>query len=162
MNIKFNNMIQRIQTLYLSLTTLLPLLFLKGSILTFTDKSAFVISLSFRGIFRDAGVQGLEPIEKLLPLTVIIILIPAFSLLAIFIYKNRKTQVWLALSVIILIVGFILVSIYYSWFVITKFEAEINPGFKMVIPLLILILAILAYRGIRKDDLLIKSYDRLR
>ena len=155
-------MIQRIQSLYLLLTTLLSLLFLKGSFLNFVDKTGSVIKVTFNGIIRDTGGQGFELIEKLLPLTALIILIPAISLVIIFIFKNRKIQLWLALSVIILIVGFIFVSIFYSWFVITEYGAELVPGFKMVIPVLILIFSILAYRGIRKDDNLVKSYDRLR
>jgi len=155
-------MIQRIQSLYLLLTTLLSLLFLKGSFLSFIEKSGSVIKVTFNGIIRDTGGQGFEQIEKLLPVSSLIILIPVLSLLTIFFFKKRKIQLWLALSVIILIVGFIFVLIYYSWIVITEYNAEIVPGFKMVIPVLMLIFAVLAYRGIRKDDRLIKSYDRLR
>jgi len=155
-------MIQRIQSLYLLLTTLLSLLFLKGSFLNFLDKSGSVIKLTFNGIARDAGGQGQELIEKLLPVSAFIILIPVFSLITIFIFKNRKIQLRFALSVIIFIIGFIFVLIYYSWIVITEYRAEIVLGFKMAIPLLMLIFAVLAYRGIKKDDLLIKSYDRLR
>ena len=155
-------MIQRIQSFYLLLTTLLSLLFLKGSFLNFIDKTGSVIKVTFNGIVRDTGGQGFELIEKLLPISAFIIFIPVFSLVTIFIFKNRKIQLWLASSEIILIVGFIFVSIFYSWFIITEYGAEIVPGFKMVIPLLMLVFAILAYRGIRKDDRLIKSYDRLR
>ena len=43
-----------------------------------------------------------------------------------------------------------------------KYGAELEPGLKMVIPLLIMISVTLAYRGISKDDRLVKSYDRLR
>ena len=155
-------MIQRIQSLYLLLTTLLSLLFLKGSFLNFIEKSGTVIKITFNGIARDAGGQGQELIEKLLPVSAFIILIPVFSLITIFIFKNRKIQLRFALSVIIFIIGFIFVLIYYSWIVITEYRAEIVLGFKMAIPLLMLIFAVLAYRGIKKDDLLIKSYDRLR
>jgi Domain of unknown function (DUF4293) len=155
-------MIQRIQSLYLSLTILLSLLFLKGSILNFIDKSESVIKITFRWIIRDTGVQGFELIEKILPLSIIIILIPALSLLTILFFKNRKIQLWLALSGIFLAAGLILISSYYIYIVCTKYSTEIIPGFKMVLPVLILIFAILAYRGIRKDDRLIKSYDRLR
>ena len=155
-------MIQRIQSLYLLLTTLLSLLFLKGSFLSFIDKSGSVIKLTFKGIAKVAGGQGQELIEKLLPVSALIILVPVFSLITIFIFKNRKIQLWLASSVIILNIIFIIVSIYYSWLVITEYDADIVPGFKMVIPLLMLVFAVLAYRGIRKDDNLVKSYDRLR
>ena len=155
-------MIQRVQSLYLSLTTLLSLLFLDGSFLNFINKSGSVIKVTFSGIVRNSGGQGLELIQKLLPLTALIVLIPVFSIVTIFVYKNRKIQLWLGLSVIILICGFIIVSIFYSWFVIREFGAEIVPGFKMAIPVLMLVFAVLAYRGIKKDDRLIKSYDRLR
>ena len=155
-------MIQRIQSFYLFLTTLLSLLFLKGSFLNFVDKTGSVIKVTFNGIVRDTGGQGFEQIEKLLLLTVFMVLIPVLSLVTIFIFKNRKIQLWLALSLIILTCGFIVVSFYYSWFIITEYGAEIVPGFKMVIPLLMLVFAVLAYRGIRKDDRLIKSNERLR
>ena len=38
----------------------------------------------------------------------------------------------------------------------------IIPGIKMVVPLLILIFGILAQRGIKHDENLVRSYDRLR
>ena len=155
-------MIQRIQSVYLLLTTLLSVLFLKGSYLNFIDKSGSVIEITFRGIIRDSGGQGFVLIEKLLPLSVVFILIPVLSLVTLFIFKNRNIQLWLTLSLIMIIIGFIIVSIYYSWFVISEYGAEIVPGFKMIIPFLILVFTVLAYRGIRKDDRLIKSYDRLR
>jgi hypothetical protein len=155
-------MIQRIQSVYLFLTTLLSLLFLKGSFLTFIDNSGSVIQITFKGIIRDTNMSGFELIEKLLPLSVIIILIPVLSIITILLFKNRRIQLRFALSVILLICVDILVSIYYSWFVIAKYEAGFIPGFKMIIPLLMLISAVIAYRGIRKDDQLVKSYDRLR
>lgn len=144
------------------MTTLVSLLFLKGSYLNFIDKSGSVIEITFRGIIRDTGGQGFVLIEKLLPLSFLFILIPVLSLVTLFIFKNRKIQLWLILSLIMLISGFIVVSIYYSWFVISEYGAEIVPGFKMIIPVLILVFTVLAYKGIRKDDRLIKSYDRLR
>lgn len=155
-------MIQRIQSLYLSLTTILSLLFLNGSFLSFINKSGSVIKVTFTGIIRDSGGQGLELTQKIWPLSVLIILIPVLSFVTIFLYKNRKIQLWLGLSVIILIIGFISLSIFYSWSVINDSVAEIVPGYKMAIPLVMLIFAVLAYRGIKKDDHLIKSYDRLR
>jgi hypothetical protein len=155
-------MIQRIQSLYLSLTTLLSFLFLRGANLNFMNNSGSEIKVTFTGIFRNSTGQGLELIEKLLPFSVLIILIPVLSFITIFLFKNRKIQLWFASSLIILISGFIIVSFYYSWHIKTEYGAEIVPGFKMVLPVLILIFAILALRGIKKDEQLIKSYDRLR
>lgn len=155
-------MIQRIQSVYLLLTTLLSLLFLKGSFLSFADKTGSVIKVTFSGIFRNSGGEVFGLIEKTLPISIFIILIPIISLVTIFIYKNRKIQLLFSLSVILLIVGFIIISVFYSWHIIKDFGCEIVPGFKMAIPFIMIIFAFLAYRGVKKDDLLVKSYDRLR
>ena len=155
-------MIQRKQTVYLSLTILLSLLFLTGSNLNFTDKSGSVMRVAFGGLLRNSGGEGFELIGRYLPLSVLMTLIPVISLITIMLYKNRKIQMRLALSVIILVAGLTIVLCYYSWSVITEYGADIIPGFKMVLPLLMLVFAVLAYRGIRKDDALVKSYDRLR
>jgi hypothetical protein len=69
---------------------------------------------------------------------------------------------WLALSGIFLSAGLIIISIYYSYSVINRFDTKIIPGFKMVLPVLVFLFTLLAYRGIKKDDRLVKSYDRLR
>ena len=155
-------MIQRIQSLYLFLATLLSSLFFKGGIINFSEKSGSVIKVTFNGLLSNSGGQTFEHIENLLPLSVLIILIPVVSFITIFCFKNRKLQLLLALSVIILTVGLIVASVYYSWYVISEYKAGIIPGFKIILPVVILILSILAYRGILKDDRLVKSYDRLR
>jgi hypothetical protein len=155
-------MIQRIQSLYLSVIFLFSFLFVRGSYLNFTDNTGSVIKITFSSIVRDSGLQGITDIEELLPLAIIIFLIPVLSLITIFLYKNRKIQMWLSVALIFLISVFIVTSSYYAWFVITNFGADVVPGLKMVVIVVMLVLAILAFRGIRKDDNLIKSYDRLR
>jgi hypothetical protein len=155
-------MIQRIQSAYLSLTILLSLLFLKGSFLTFIDSSGSVLLLTMKGLFRSANGSGSELIEKMLPLSALMILIPLLALATILMYKNRKIQLLLALIGIVLSSGLILASIYYSYIICIRYNTSFSPELKTVIPILILIFNFLAYRGIRKDDRLVKSYDRLR
>jgi len=130
--------------------------------LSFADESGSSIKVTFNGIFRDSGLQVTEQIEKTLPLTIFILLIPILSFIAIFLFKNRKIQLQLSMSVILIIAGFIGTSFYYGWFVITNYRAHLVPEIKMILMPVILICAILAYRGIKKDDNLVKSYDRLR
>jgi hypothetical protein len=155
-------MIQRLQSLYLTLITLLSILFFTGNILSFTEKPGSVITVAFNGIFRELNGQNSTLIEKLLPLSTIIILIPVISLITIFIFKNRKVQLKLTGFLIILIVVCIIALIHVSMSIISKFEAGISPGFKMILPVIMLIFSVLAYKGIRKDDQLVKSYERLR
>jgi hypothetical protein len=155
-------MIQRIQSLYLSLTFILSALFLKGSFLTFINENGSLINIRFTGIFKDSTEQGTELIQKVPPVSVLIILIALLSLITIFFFKKLNIQKKLSAIVIILISGFILTLIYYAWILISTLNADLVPGFRMVVPVVMLILTVLANRGIRKDDNLIKSYDRLR
>jgi Domain of unknown function (DUF4293) len=155
-------MIQRIQSVYLSLTTLLTLFLLKGDYLSFIEDSGSAINITFMGISRKTEAQGMDMIEKLFPFSVVIILILAISIIAIFLFKNRKIQMRFVLGLIILIVGLILISFYYASIISVEYNAMIVPKIKMTIPGLILVFSVLAYRRIRKDELLVKSYDRLR
>lgn len=155
-------MIQRIQSVYLSLVFLLSLLFLKGSFLSFAEKSGSVIKITFSGIIRDSGLLGTEQIGKTWLLAIFIILIPIISLITILLFKKRKIQLWFSLTLILINAGFIGIAFYYSWFMITNYRADLVPEIKIILMPVILIFAILAYRGIKKDDNLVKSYDRLR
>lgn len=150
-------MIQRIQSLYLLLTTVLSILFLTGGIIDFSDEAGSVIKFTFNGI---SGAS--ELLEKTLPITFLIILIPLLSAIIIFLFKNRRVQLMLGKVLIALILAFIITLAVYSYLVTERYNADITPGFKMAIPVIQLILAYLAYRGIKKDDDLVKSYDRLR
>ena len=155
-------MIQRIQSVYLFLTTLMSLLFLNGNILRFINNSGSAINIALSGIVSNSGGQGLEVVESVWPLTIITILVAAISLITIFLYRNRKQQLILTKLLIGLVVILILVVCFYSYVIITKYSGTFVPGFKMAIPPLMLILSMLAHRGIRNDDRLVKSYDRLR
>jgi hypothetical protein len=140
----------------------LSLLFLNGSFLNFSDASGSVIKVTFAGIQRVTEGGGFEQIGRLIPLSALLIIIPLFSLITIFIFKNRIIQLWLALTVIIAVILQIVAFVAYSFIIIARFNAELVPGFKLVIPVIMLVLSILAYAGIRKDERLVKSYDRLR
>jgi glucan phosphoethanolaminetransferase (alkaline phosphatase superfamily) len=155
-------MIQRIQSVYLSIIALISLLLIKGSIIVFSEKTGSIIILTFNGIFRKNSGQGSELIEKLLPLSILLILIVIVSLITIFVFKNRKIQMRLAMFLMIISTLLIIAFIHGSIIIISKFGASITPGIKMILPPVILILSVLAYRGIKKDDQLVKSYDRLR
>ena len=155
-------MIQRIQSLFLILIAMLSGFLLTGSVISFINKTGSGINITFAEVIKSTGGQEIEVIEKLLPLTILIIIIPVISLITIFLYKKRKYQLVMSRVIIILnsilIIGFLHISLR----IISEYGAQLVPGVKMIIPVLMLILAILTFRGIRKDDKLVKSYDRLR
>ncbi len=155
-------MIQRIQSLFLALVSLFSLLLLRGSFLTFSENTGTVIKVVFAGIIRDSA--GLEPqiIQPLYLYSILLILIPLISLIALFLYKNRKFQLWLVLSLIVFVILLLALSVHYYSLIVETYGASVKPGFMMLIPVILLVFPVLAYRGIKKDDEMVKSYDRLR
>src|SRR4030042_451799 len=152
-------MIQRLQSVYLLLTTLCSVLFLSGNMLKFTDDSGNLLSITYKGLKRIAGGAAPEQLERLLPLTILVILIAVVALIAIFLYRNRKLQIRFTIGLLILILILVIVLAGYSFLVMRNYNADINRSIKMILPLLMLLFTYLAYRGIRKDEDLVKSYD---
>lgn len=155
-------MIQRIQSVYLTLTTLLSLLFLKGSFLRFINKTGSEILMNFTGAYQINSGGGADILWRQIPISIVVILILLLSLASLLTFKNRKLQIKLTSGLIFISVIFIALICYYSILVMNKYEAGIITGYKMFIPPVILLSGILALRGIRKDENLVKSYDRLR
>ena len=158
----FGTMIQRIQSIYLLLTTGVSLLFLKGSFLNLIDKEGSVIMITFRGIIKNTNGRSVELIQNIWPFTIILILITLLAMVIIFLYKNRTFQLLLAKILIGLVSGLIFISCYYTYVIISTYDATLIPGVKLGLPVAMLALSVLAFRGIKKDDQLVKSYDRLR
>jgi len=155
-------MIQRIQSLYLLLTSLLSLLFLSGSFLKFFNKSGSEIIMDFNGIWQSSGTGSPDLIQSQIPLSVIIMLIPVVSTITLFLYKNRRLQLKLTIVVILLAFVLLFYLTIFAILIITRYNVELAPVIRIIIPPIILILTLLAYSGIKKDENLVRSYDRLR
>jgi len=154
-------MIQRIQTVYLLLTTLLAVLFLSGTIINFSADFER-LTLELKGIFNVPETGPAESIRSLPILSVLMIIVPAVSLLSIFIYKNRKLQIRLIILLIVLILAEAAAVVYYALYIEKAFNAEPIYDINLIFPFLMLLFSILACRSVRKDENLVRSYDRLR
>lgn len=82
------------------------------------------------------------------------------TLANIFLYKNRKLQV--VLNRLSIILSFILFGLILTDYIGQPGDAGVSIGLGLVLPLVNVILLVLANRGIQKDELLIRSADRLR
>jgi hypothetical protein len=162
MNYKTLKMIQRIQSVYLTVILLLSLIFFTGSVFNCVDETGQAIKLTLSGNLTDQSGQSFARVTSLWPLTAILVFLALMSLVTILMFRNRKIQLKLALSVIALSSGLIITLGVYYYIVTHSFRLSIVPGLNMAIPVLAFVLSILAYRGILKDDRLVKSYDRLR
>lgn len=151
-------MIQRIQSLYLLMISLVSLFFINGTYLTFVPVSGDVVDLSFR-------FQSQPVIAEIMPgvwtLTILAVVIPLLALAAVFLFSKRNVQMALVKIVIVMIVAFIGATCY-CWFAIISQGALPGSWFKALVPAVQLLLAIMALSGIKRDDNLVKSYDRLR
>ena len=155
-------MIQRIQSLYLLLTSLLAGLFLSGTFLKFFNKSGSEFNVNYRGLWESGAAGDPQIINSLMPIPAIMILIIIVSVTAIFLFKKRRIQIKLAGAVMLLAIFSIGLMLYGIFLVTREYQVGIVPVYRMFIPVLILIFGILAYAGIRKDENLVKSLDRLR
>jgi glucan phosphoethanolaminetransferase (alkaline phosphatase superfamily) len=155
-------MIQRIQSIYLLLTSVLPVLFLKGNFLKFLNNDGSEMAMNFKGTWQLAGTENLSLLQRNIPLSADIVLISLVSVIAIFLYRNRKLQLIFANVLIFLSILLGALIAWYAFSVASKFDATIIPGIKMGIPLLLLVFSFLAQRGIKHDENLVRSYDRLR
>lgn len=155
-------MIQRIQSIYLTLIIVLTLLLLSGTVLNFEDGSGNTARLSSTGILSDQSGKTIAQVVSKWPLPLMLISICVISLITIVMFRNRKIQMYLNIALIVLSVILIAAISWLGFSVIQDNRMNLSPGIKMIFPVLILAFSILSFRGIRNDERLVKSYDRLR
>lgn len=155
-------MLQRVQTIWLFFATAAIFsLFLFPYLQTFnTDGS--VKALKVTGIQENVGGQIVQT-EAFTALTIATVIIGLIPFVTIFLFRNRKKQMTLCYVSIVSILGFSF------WLVQTAKTAlggitlqSENYGLGVILPSLAVFFTVLALRGIRRDDKLIKSADRLR
>jgi hypothetical protein len=151
-------MIQRIQTLFLLAVAVLSGLMLNGDLLVMNSGSGTLFTIGFLGL----GEEGGEIIQRLWPLSFLLALVPVLALVAIFLYRKRGTQMRVTMITLLLSLGTLLLGAFYVIMFDRKIDVTIIWKIKVVFPVISAILAWLAYRAILKDDLMVKSYDRLR
>lgn len=154
-------MIQRIQTLYLAIATALSGFLLKGDILKMVGEKGELYGLSFKGI-SILGNTGPELIERSIPLSVLMILVPLLFFISMFLFKNRKLQIRASVLSTLLFGGVLIMILFYIFIFGKNIGAEPIYNIKLSFPLVGLVFGYLAFRAILKDELLIKSYDRIR
>ncbi len=151
-------MIQRIQTLFLffSAIALLSLFFapLVSYMVGSNEVALFIDSLRYTG--------GGEVVFPTWPLGFLLVVMVLINLITIFLFKKRNIQMRLTIYNMILMLGFLVLTYYYAVQGEDELSQKMQIGFYSVMPLVSMILSFLAYRGIRKDDLMLKAIDRIR
>ncbi|MGN0020156.1 MAG: DUF4293 domain-containing protein [Sphingobacterium hotanense] len=157
-------MIQRIQTVWLLLSSLVLFALFLFPYVSYIDLVGLGKNIYVSGVYSSVNNVATKESSFLLMTiaTVVLALIPLFI---IFKYKNRKTQLSLILVQVILICLFAIWMFISADNILSLINQSIGAnnigiGF-FLLPVSILFLG-LAIRGIRNDNKLIKSADRLR
>ena len=147
-------MIQRIQSVYLLISTVLAgLLFL----LPFAEiaKEGAIYLFNAKGVLLDGAVEKGGWV-----ISVLLVLIVALHVWAILSFKDRKKQtkvVWGAILMELILLG---MFVYFTYILFSGVQISFKPG--VVLPLVAIIIDYLAIRAIDKDEALIRSIDRIR
>ncbi|MBQ3248403.1 MAG: DUF4293 domain-containing protein [Alistipes sp.] len=154
-------MIQRIQTLYLVVITSLMAITLFAPIATFTVATGDVYTLSAFELSNGQHSQST------IWMGILLVLATVLPLVTIFLFKNRQLQLRLCGAEVVLLIGAIVfVGIYY-WLSSANALENVGVehrsfGWAAIMPLLSLVMAFLAARRIFKDEVLVRSLDRIR
>lgn len=154
-------MIQRVQSVWLLLTSLTLFVLLALPIVSTLDKGT-EFSIYAHGLHHKAVTAGSELIVDLfLPLIIFTAAVALLSLVNIFMFRNRLLQKRICIMIIL---GILALGVWIGWMASEIPGGLENASYKAgtFLPLLALIFCILALRGIRKDEQLIRSADRLR
>lgn len=153
-------MIQRIQTVFLLIATILlvlvatlPLVELLGT------ASEAVYELGFKGLTSETADKV---VFNSLPLSILIALCLIVTVATIFLFKKRMIQIRLCIINIVLLVGLNGLMLYYIREAQKFLHANASYSVIFIFPLVSAILTFLALRAIARDEALIRSLDRLR
>lgn len=151
-------MIQRIQTVYLLLAVVAVVIALTGEVGHFHREGIEIAGFNNFFLALSDGVKSWSPWA----LSVLLILPAVLSSLAIFLFKRRMVQVRLTVASALLLVGYYIVFAVFVYIYKGQYDADFTLHWTTGLPAVALILEYLAFRGIMKDELIVRSLDRLR
>lgn len=130
---------QRIQTIYLAIAALLS-------------------GVSLAPLPYDtSGTQALE-MNDYIALIVLCALVAVASLATIFLFKNRTLQLNLCRLILVVLAAIVASAAYFAYATAGTDMPQVGSAF----PFVAFVATLLAMRGIRADERLIRSMDRLR
>lgn len=154
-------MIQRIQTVYLALVAVLCTVCLCSTIGRFEgDVEAMFTNFTFEGVSVPGGTGPYA-------LGIMLILVILLTVMSIFLFRHRMRQLRITIFTTILLVGYVgvyalMVWLYYQKLTLSGADVHYQLAIGAVYPVICIIFNCMAIHGIRKDEALVRSLDRLR
>lgn len=161
-------MIQRIQSLYLLISTILMVLTIFFPFVVLSTIQGTAQFSAFALQFAETASSEYSTSNILYSLGISIVLTAILSFVIIFLYKKRKVQIKLARYSFILKLAIIAVVAYDTYvirgilFDMALTDVTIQPGISLLFVLIAMVFDWLAVKVIRKDEDLVRSIDRIR
>lgn len=151
-------MIQRIQSVYLLLVTILLV------------ATAFMPIGQFVGtdnitthVFKPLGVTMADgTFQSTWGLFGILILSAVIACCSIFLYRNRMLQIRMTIFGSILLVGFYIAFLVFMFVLKDDLQASFHLKWALCLPVICIILNYLSFRAIYSDEVMVRAADRLR
>lgn len=157
-------MIQRIQSLYLLLATILIVVCMASCIGYYISDEDGRVGKLFNLLCEGYEEGHPAKLGTTFSLFIILLIDSTLSFLNIFLFKYRALQMRVCTFCMILLVGWYAAYAFFAWYYLYAFQTDVS--FKVSVwsslPFVSLILLYLAFRGIFKDEKLVRSLDRLR
>lgn len=156
-------MIQRVQSVYLLLVTVLMSFLLIRPYAEITVAKDQVLTMRSHAIKIDTGHNASTVYKTTVPVVALVLITALLSFGSIFFYNRRIVQLRLCLiNSVLLITLLIIMFIYYSS--TNGSLTTIHHTFKIpaIFPFMSIIFHLMAYRAIHHDELLVNSYNRIR
>jgi hypothetical protein len=156
-------MIQRKQSIYLLLITVLMSFMLVRPYAELSLKDGKTLMFHSLTIKMYSSPENYVNYKHTLSLFLVIVITGALSFINIFFYNRRILQMRLCIiSYLLLMCILIIMFIYYSSERASLENIRHNFLMAGVFPILGIVMNFLAVRGIHQDEMLVKSYDRIR
>lgn len=152
-------MIQRIQTLYLLAACILCVATLCTPLAFFSTADGEPVATLYNLWMTK---EGSERVFTYWALFALLLLVSTFSFTDIFLFRRRALQMRVASFSIILLVGWYLAYAAFVYLFMTANQVEFRPHWSVSLPFAAIVLLYFAFRGIYKDEQLVRSLDRLR
>jgi hypothetical protein len=155
-------MLQRIQSIYLLLASLSIFALFLFPFVHNVSVDGKTISIMITGVFQDINGQRLHT-QFFVALTAAAAIVGLVPLIIIFMYKNRKQQVALCYSAILVIIGlsFWMAQAVKGVMGSTQIDTH-NWGIGLLLSTISILFLVFALKAIQRDEKLVKSADRLR
>lgn len=155
-------MLQRVQTIWLFFATAAIFSLFLFPYLQVLNADGTAKALKVTGVYQDVNGQVVQT-EPFLALTIATVILGLLPFAIIFFYKNRKKQINVCYLTILAILAYSFWLVQTARDVLGNITLQLgNYGIGVILPSLAILFIILALRGIRNDEKLVRSADRLR